>query len=60
MSFEKSKWQKELEIFTSIKSTFLLEGNIYDTYPHAGPDGQVDSFLRLDRYLYRLLREEMG
>ncbi|MCX7758424.1 MAG: AAA family ATPase [bacterium] len=31
--FELSKWAKEILRFSSIKSQFILEGNIYDIYP---------------------------
>ncbi|MFN3995382.1 MAG: AAA family ATPase [bacterium] len=31
--FELSKWAKEILRFNSIKSQFILEGNIYDIYP---------------------------
>ncbi len=31
--FELSKWAKEILRFNSIKSQFVLEGNIYDIYP---------------------------
>ena len=28
------KWQLELEQFNSLKTTFILEGNIYDLQPY--------------------------
>lgn len=36
MSVSKSipKWQKELNSFKGIKSTFIIEGNVHDVYPY--------------------------
>ena len=32
----KLKWQKELSIFNDIKTSYIVEGNVYDIYPYVG------------------------
>lgn len=39
---EAQQWQKELETFKGIKSTFIIEGNICDIYPNVSPDGSME------------------
>lgn len=45
------KFENELEIFQDIKSTFIIEGNIYDVYPFN------KSFVLLNDYLHRYLKQ---
>ncbi len=49
-----AKWQKELEIFKEIKTTFMMEGNIYDIYPQ---NEENVSFVELDEYIYNFLQK---
>lgn len=48
----KPKWQRELEVFKGIKTTFVMEGNIYDTYPRY-PEDEFEkvTFVELDEFL---------
>lgn len=52
------RWQKELENFKGIKSTFILEGNISDLYPTFFLDGQGElertDFFGLDRSIFNI------
>lgn len=52
-----AKWNLELEQFKYLKTTFILEGNIYDihAYPKRENDEDKLELLRLDNYLYRFL-----
>ena len=53
-----SKWHRELEIFTRIKSSVILEGNIYDSFVY--PEGEMKgAWLTLNQYLETFF-EEMG
>ena len=45
-----SKWHRELEVFSQIKSAIILEGNIYDSYPYPSGD-MAGAWLTLDQYL---------
>lgn len=57
MKFERPRWQRELEIFSAIKTTFLIDGNVYDIYPgYTESEGSPDVFIELDSYLYDLLK----
>lgn len=49
------KWQKELEIFNDIKTSFILEGNIYDIYPNETEYGL--NFCEIDEYLNSYLKK---
>ena len=51
-----SKWQKELNIFSDIKTLFILEDNVYDTYPI---ETDLDTyFVEIDEYVYEYLIEQ--
>lgn len=51
-----SKWKEELEQFKRLRSTFLIDGNIYDRHIYKRSDETLE-LLTLDEYLYRYLRE---
>ena len=45
-----SKWHRELEIYSQIKSSVILEGNIFDSFEY--PDGEMEgAWLTLNAYL---------
>ena len=51
-----SKWQKELNIFSDIKTLFILEDNVYDTYPI---ETDLDTyFVEIDEYVNEYLIEQ--
>lgn len=54
-------WHQELERFRSFKTTFILEGNIYDLHPYpsstAGDEVQWN-LLSFEQYLHRYLVEK--
>ena len=53
-----AKWHDELNRFIDIKTSFILEGNIYDlqVYPSKNEDGKIRwDMVMLDNYLYKLL-----
>lgn len=55
-----SKWHQELDQFIEIKSTFLMEGNIYDmqTYPTKAENGETRwDLMFLDNYIYHYLKD---
>lgn len=55
-----SKWHQELEQFLDIKSTFIVEGNIYDlqSYPTKKEDGSYQwNMMTLENYIYRYLKD---
>lgn len=49
-----SKWNLELEQFKRLRSTFLIEGNVYDRQVYHNSAGNLE-LLTLDDYLYRYL-----
>lgn len=51
------KWHQELDRFLPIKTTFIIEGNIYDlnAYPTPTEEGIRWDMLMLDNYLYKYL-----
>lgn len=51
----KLKWQKELNIFNDIKTSYIVEGNVYDIYPYEGYGEKT--FCSLDEYLFEFLRK---
>ena len=51
----KLKWQKELSIFNDIKTSYIVEGNVYDIYPYEGYGEKT--FCSLDEYLFEFLRK---
>ena len=55
-----SKWHQELDRFLDIKTTFLLEGNIYDlcTYPTQLEENVRWDMVLLDNYLYKHLQSK--
>jgi len=55
-----SKWHQELDQFIEIKSTFLMEGNIYDmqTYPTKTEEEAIRwDLVFLDNYVYHYLKD---
>ena len=52
---KRPKWQKELESFKGIKSTFIIEGNINDIYPYYLDENSVN-YLDLDFLLTQMLK----
>ncbi|MBN2824686.1 MAG: ATP-dependent Clp protease ATP-binding subunit [Campylobacterales bacterium] len=50
---QKPKWAREIERFISVKSQFILWGNIYDVYPYQKNDAVIP--LSLTNYLSNLL-----
>ena len=55
-----SKWHQELDQFIEIKSTFLMEGNIYDmqTYPTKIENEEIRwDLMFLDNYVYHYLKD---
>ena len=45
-----SKWHREMEIYCQIKSSIILEGNIYDSFEY--PEGDMEgAWLTLNAYL---------
>jgi len=50
------KWHQELVIFSQIKNSIILEGNIHDTYPY--PTGDFEgAWLNLPQYLHVFFSE---
>ncbi|WP_339004893.1 AAA family ATPase [Fusobacterium polymorphum] len=54
---KKPKWQKEIESFKGIKSTFIIEGNINDIYPYYDEKNQLN-YYNLDSLLAKLFKIE--
>ena len=52
----KPKWQKELESFKGIKSTFIIEGNINDLYPFY-ENGKIVNYIELDWLLMKTFKD---
>ena len=55
------KWQKELLSFKGIKSTFIIEGNIFDEYPcflENRENGNTIEFVSLDRVIHHIFNTE--
>lgn len=55
-----SKWHQELDQFIDIKSTFVMEGNIYDmqTYPNKVENNETRwDLMLLDNYIYHYLKD---
>ncbi|MBM7865649.1 AAA domain-containing protein [Heliobacterium gestii] len=52
-----AKWHRELDRFRAFKTTFIIEGNIYDIHAYPTPTGEGLRWdlLKLDRYLYNYL-----
>ena len=51
-----SKWHRELEVFSRIKSALILEGDIHDSYPY--PTGELaGAWLDLRGYLHAYFSE---
>ena len=57
MTDKKPKWQKEIESFKGIKSTFIIEGNINDIYPYYDEKDQLN-YYNLDSLLMKLFKIE--
>lgn len=56
MTDRKPKWQKELESFKGIKSTFIIEGNINDLYPFY-ENGTIVNYIELDWLLMKTFKD---
>lgn len=41
------KWQKELDIFSDIKTMYVLEGNVYDIYPCGDNNVALDKYMNM-------------
>ncbi|MEX6493654.1 AAA family ATPase [Fusobacterium animalis] len=54
---KKPKWQKEIESFKGIKSTFIIEGNINDIYPDYIDENRAN-YINLDFLLMKLLKTD--
>ena len=52
---QKPKWAREIERFISVKSQFILWGNIYDIYPYQRDSAIIP--LSLTNYLSNLLSD---
>ena len=52
----KPKWQKEMESFKGIKSTFIIEGNINDLYPFY-ENGKIVNYIELDWLLMKTFKD---
>lgn len=52
------KWQKDLNIYNNIKSTFILEGNIHDLQAFVNVEKQFCNFYSLNEYIYRYLNDQ--
>ncbi|NLZ49445.1 MAG: ATP-dependent Clp protease ATP-binding subunit [Clostridiales bacterium] len=55
-----SKWHQELDQFIDIKSTFIMEGNIYDmqVYPSRLENNEIRwDLMFLDNYIFRYLKD---
>lgn len=55
-----SKWHQELDQFIDIKSTFVMEGNVYDmqTYPTKLENNEIRwDLMLLDNYIYHYLKD---
>ena len=51
-----SKWHRELEIYSQIKSSLILEGNIFDSFEY--PDGEMQgAWLTLNAYLENFYKD---
>jgi ATP-dependent Clp protease ATP-binding subunit ClpA len=53
-----AKWQSELELFMKLKTTIVLEGNIYDKHLYEDPDTEMAIPYILDQYLFELLSDK--
>lgn len=54
------KWQREIDSFKGIKSTFIIEGNINDIYPkfvRKDNEYEINGFVDLNNILYTLFNE---
>jgi len=54
------KWQREIDSFKGIKSTFIIEGNINDIYPKfvkKDNEYEINGFVDLNNILYTLFNE---
>ena len=59
MMDKRPKWQKELESFKGIKSTFIIEGNINDLYPFYEAEAAattVTNYIELDWLLIKIFK----
>ncbi len=52
---ETTKWHRELDIFSKVKTGLILEGNVNDIY--AVPQGEISIYLQMTEYLHRFYEE---
>lgn len=51
------KWQKDLEVYRDINTTFIIEGNVHDRQPWVYEDDGTYEAVTLSHYLQRYLSE---
>ena len=51
------KWQKDLEVYRDINTTFIIEGNVHDRQPWIYEDDGTYEAVTLSHYLQRYLSE---
>ena len=52
------KWQKDLEVYQNVNTTFIIEGNVHDLQPWMYEDVGICEPIPLSGYLQRYLSEE--
>lgn len=52
------KWQKDLNVYQNINTTFIIEGNIHDLQPWIYEDGDYCEPVSLSLYLHRFLSDK--
>ncbi len=56
MSNTVTKWHRELDVYSQIKSAIIMEGNVFDSYPY--PEGDMQgAWMDLSHYLYTFFEE---
>lgn len=51
------KWQKDLDVYRDINTTFIIEGNVHDLQPWIYEDEETCEPVSLSQYLHRYLDE---
>lgn len=52
------KWQKDLDVYKDINTTFIIEGNVHDLQPWIYEDDETCEPVALSLFLHRYLTEE--
>ena len=52
------KWQRDLEVYKNIHTTFIIEGNVHDKQPWIFPDDEYCEPITLKMYMQRFLVKE--